>query len=82
MGIQEDLKLLKNPRNTKFKDALNIAKKYFGEPRIKGSHHIFKTPWLSDTRVNIQPLPRDKKMAKAYQVIELVKALKRLEEEK
>ena len=40
-----DIYKLKNPKNVKFNDLLNICIKYFGKPRIKGSHHIFKTPW-------------------------------------
>jgi predicted RNA binding protein YcfA (HicA-like mRNA interferase family) len=36
---------LSNPENVKFDDLQKICTKYFGSPRIKGSHHIFKTPW-------------------------------------
>jgi len=48
----------------------------FGEPRVAGSHHIFKTPWLGDPRVNLQ---RDGKMAKPYQVHQVIKAIEKLE---
>ena len=68
---------LKNPNNVQFNDLLNICRKYFGRPRIKGSHHIFKTPWKGDPRINIQ---KDGKMAKPYQVKIVIKAIKKLEE--
>ena len=68
---------LKNPNNVQFNDLLNICRKYFGQPRIKGSHHIFKTPWKGDPRINIQ---KDGKMAKPYQVKIVIKAINKLEE--
>jgi predicted RNA binding protein YcfA (HicA-like mRNA interferase family) len=68
---------LKNPNNVQFNDLLNICRKYFGQPRIKGSHHIFKTPWKGDPRINIQ---KDGKMAKPYQIKIVIKAIKKLEE--
>ena len=37
--------ILNNPKNVKFDDLIKICTKYFGAPRVKGSHHIFKTPW-------------------------------------
>jgi len=48
----------------------------FGKPRIKGSHHIFKTPWKGDPRINIQ---KEGKTAKPYQVKLVLKALDKLE---
>jgi hypothetical protein len=51
--------------------------KNFGNPRIRGSHHIFKTPWQGDPRINIQ---KDGNMAKAYQVRLVLSALEKLEE--
>ena len=45
--------------------------------RITGSsHRIYKTPWYGDPRVNIQ---NNKGKAKAYQVKQVLKAIKRLE---
>jgi len=35
---------LSNPKNVKFDDLIKICIKYFGTPRVSGSHHIFKTP--------------------------------------
>ena len=75
MVIQEDLKQLENTRNVKFKDLLQIAVRYFGEPRITGIHHIFKTPWKGHPWVNLQ---KDGKMAKPYQVKQVVRALEKL----
>jgi len=57
--------ILKNPKNVKFNDLLTLCEKYFGKPRITGSHHIFKMPWKGAPRINIQ---KDGKMAKPYQV--------------
>ena len=80
MGSLEDLakQLEKNPNNVSFADLSNICKSYFGEPRTKGSHNIYKTPWQDDPRINIQ---NDKGKAKAYQVRQVVKAFRRLEAE-
>ncbi len=69
---------LDNPANVTFNDLLTICRKHFGEPRIAGSHYIFKTPWQGDPRINIQ---RDGKMAKPYQVRQAKKALEKLERE-
>jgi len=67
---------LSNPKNVKFEDLIKICTKYFGTPRISGSHHIFKTPWKGDPRINIQ---KEGKMAKPYQVKIVSKALDKLE---
>jgi hypothetical protein len=67
-----------NPQNTRFNVLLGICKKEFGKPRISGSHHIFKTPWVGDPRLNLQ---RDGAMAKPYQVKQVIAALERLERE-
>jgi len=71
-----DTDILDNTRNIAFNDLLKLCCRYFGEPRIAGSHHIFKTPWQGDPRVNLQ---RDGKMAKPYQVIQVRKAIEKLE---
>ena len=65
-----------NPQNVKFYDLLNLCIKYFGNPRITGSHHIFKTPWKGSPFINIQ---KHGKMAKAYQVRDVKKAIEKLE---
>jgi hypothetical protein len=62
-----------NPKNVRFVDALRVAREYFGEPRIKGSHHIFRTPWPGDPRINLQEDKNGK--AKKYQVDQLLEAI-------
>ncbi|MFH0997947.1 MAG: hypothetical protein V1844_20965 [Pseudomonadota bacterium] len=56
---------LNNPCNVAFDDLIAICQRHFGEPRIRGSHFIFKTPWKGDPRINLQ---KDGKKAKPYQV--------------
>jgi len=68
--------ILNNPCNIAFDDLIVICQKHFGEPRIRGSHFIFKTPWKGDPRINLQ---KDGKMAKPYQVKDVIKAIKKLE---
>lgn len=78
-AIWEDMNgkdILNNPKNVNFQDLLKICEKHFGKPRITGSHHIFKTPWKGDPRINIQ---KDGKMAKPYQVKIVKEALEKLE---
>lgn len=72
----KDIDILDNVRNVTFNDLLKLCQSHFGEPRIAGSHHIFKTPWPGDPRINLQ---RDGKMAKPYQVIQVRKAIEKLE---
>lgn len=72
-------KILKNPANVKFNDLYKICTRYFDGPRITGSHHIFQTPWIGIPLVNIQ---NKNGMAKPYQVKEVHKAIKKLEEMK
>jgi predicted RNA binding protein YcfA (HicA-like mRNA interferase family) len=67
---------LSNPLNVLFEDLVAICRRYFGKPRIKGSHFIFKTPWKGDPRVNLQ---KAGKMAKPYQVKSVKKAIEKLE---
>jgi hypothetical protein len=71
--------ILTYPKNVKFVDLLQICIKYFGNPRICGSHHIFKTPWQGDPRINIQ---KDGNMAKEYQVKAVLKAIEKLKDER
>jgi hypothetical protein len=77
MTIEKALEELKNGKNFKFKDLLKICEEFFGKPRIEGSHHIFKTPWPGNPRINIQ---RDGKEAKKYQVKQVKEALEKLKE--
>ena len=75
LSLYINLEILNNPKNVKFNDLLHICTNYFGKPRIRGSHYIFKTPWQGDPRINLQ---KDGKMAKPYQVKAVVAALKRV----
>lgn len=68
----------RNPKNIRFRDLCKVCDQYFGEPRFKGtSHRVYKTPWKGDPRINIQ---NSKGKAKAYQVTQVLKAIKKLEE--
>jgi hypothetical protein len=70
---------LENPQSVLFADLLKMCKKYFGKPRIRGSHYIFKTPWRGDPRINLQKID---KMAKFYQVRDVKKAIEKMEAKK
>ena len=70
--------LERNPNNVRFADLCKICEYYFGKARRKSGHHIYKTPWQGDPRINIQ---NDNGKGKAYQVRQVAKAIKRLEEQ-
>jgi hypothetical protein len=78
MSSLEDLlnQMEGNPKNVRFADLAKVCEHYFGEPRQKGSHHIYKTPWQGDPRINIQ---EEGGKAKAYQVRQVLRAIERLE---
>ena len=77
MEITESIGQLERERTaTRFSDLMKICRRYFGEPRVRGSHHIFKTPWPGDPRLNLQS---DKGRAKPYQVEQVIAALRKLE---
>ena len=78
MGSIENLirQFEKNPKNVRFTDLCRVCEHYFGEAHIKGSHNVYKTPWEGDPRINIQD---NKGKAKAYQVKQVIKAIKKLE---
>ena len=65
------------PRNVRFADLIKVCYAYFGEPRIKGSHHVFKAPCANPPIVDVQ---RDGSFAKAYQVRQVLAALKETRE--
>ena len=68
------------PHNVRFSDLLKICEHFFGDPRRSDtSHCVFKTPWPSDPRVNIQ---NDNGKAKAYQVRHVLAAIRRSQEQK
>jgi predicted RNA binding protein YcfA (HicA-like mRNA interferase family) len=78
-SVEEILRqVLKNPQDVRFTDLCKICDYYFGEPRQRGAHHIYKTPWRGDPRINIQD---DNGKAKTYQVKQVIKAIEKLEAE-
>jgi len=78
--VSEILKLMRtNPKGIRFTDLCKVCDHYFGDPRQKGSsHRVYRTPWQGDPRVNIQ---NTKGKAKAYQVKQVLNAIRRLEHE-
>lgn len=80
-GIHKLEKAIKaNPKDVRFADLARLCAHYFGEPRNKGtSHHVYKTPWKGDPRVNIQK-GKDGK-AKAYQVKQVLAAIAKIKDE-
>jgi len=63
------------PENVRFTDLHKLCVTYFGEPRQRGSHVIFKTPWQGNPRINIQ---EQKGKAKRYQVLQVLTAVDKL----
>lgn len=78
--MQELLEEMRNnPKNIRSVDACKVAEHFFGTPRKRGSHVMWKMPWAGNPRVNLQ----DKGgKAKAYQVKQLLEAIDRQEEER
>ncbi len=64
--------------NIRFRQLLRLCAQFFGEPRIRGSHHIYKMPWAGDPRINLQ---EDGNQAKPYQVQQVIRALQKLKEQ-
>lgn len=70
--------MAESPQNVRFADLRKICEHFFGAPRRSGtSHCVFTTPWAGDPRVNIQ---NDNGKAKAYQVRQVLAAIRRLQE--
>jgi hypothetical protein len=68
-----------NPANIRFADLSRVCSYYFGQTRQQdGSHHVYKTPWKGDPRINIQ---NNKGKAKAYQVKQVLLAIEKMEVE-
>lgn len=61
-------------KNIRFSRLLKICEDVFGGSRISGGHHIFKTPWPGDPRINLQKAGN---MAKPYQVKQVIESLKK-----
>jgi hypothetical protein len=81
MGKIEDIliQMKNNSSDVRFADLSRVCIYYFGQARQKGgSHHVYKTPWQGDPRINIQ---NHKRKAKAYQVKQVLLAIEKLEVE-
>ena len=68
--------MARNPNEVRFSDLCKVCEYYFGEGHQKGGHHIYKTPWQGDPRINIQ---NDNGKSKAYQVRQVLSAINKLE---
>ena len=79
-GIDEILRQMqRNPKGIRFADLCKVCEHYFGAHRQSASsHRIYKMPWQGDPRVNIQ---NAKGKAKAYQVKQVLSAIRRLDNE-
>ena len=75
LSIDEAIEELEQGGTVKFSRLKYICEQFFGEPRIKGSHQIFRTGIDEIPIVNIQPDGSD---AKSYQVRQVIKVLKLL----
>jgi len=77
--IEKLFKELKSSeKNVRFSRLLTICENVFGEYRTSGSHHIFKTPWQGDPRINLQKLKGN--LAKPYQVRQVLRCRRKLKE--
>lgn len=78
-GLLDDMR--RSPKGVRFADLAKVCDQYFGPPRQQGtSHRVYRTPWPGDPRVNIQRGEGGK--AKAYQVRQVLAAIKKLEEQR
>ena len=78
MIVQKTIEMLGKAKQIRFVELLKICEEFFGNYRVSGSHHIFKTPWQGDPRINLQK-GKDKN-AKPYQVRQVLNALRKLQE--
>jgi hypothetical protein len=79
--IEDEIDRLERERNNlRFDSLVRVCQEYFGNPRYKGSHQFFKTPWPGDPRINLQENKREKGKAKPYQVKQVIAALRKLQE--
>jgi len=68
-----------SPTNVRFSELCRVCDRYFGRARQRGtSHRVYRTPSADDPRLNIQ---EDRGKAKAYQVKQVLAAVKRWEDE-
>ena len=72
------LKMVERPTSLKYDELCKLCEKFFGKPRqSSSSHRVYKTPWVVNPRINIQ---NKKGKAKFYQVQQVLKAIKKLED--
>lgn len=76
--LEEAISDLDFCKEMRFSQLLKICEQFFGNYRVSGSHHIFKTPWQGDPRINLQKVKGNK--AKPYQVKQVINALRKLKE--
>lgn len=76
--LESAIKELYGKKQIRFLQLLKICESFFGQYRTNGSHHIFKTPWQGDPRINLQKLKGN--FAKPYQVRQVLRALNKLKE--
>jgi hypothetical protein len=76
--ISEIIAELNDAKEIRFTRLVKICESFFGEYRVSGSHHIFKTPWQGDPRINLQKGKGNN--AKPYQVRQVLRALRKLKE--
>jgi hypothetical protein len=79
-GVEKILEQMRRqPAGIRFSDLCRVCEEFFGTPRQRRtSHRVYRTPWEGDPRVNIQNAGG---MAKAYQVRQVLQAIKRLRDE-
>jgi hypothetical protein len=70
----------RSPQDIRFHHLCKVCDSFFGEARQRGSsHRVYATPWPGDPRVNIQ---NNHGKAKVYQVIQVLRAIDRLLQER
>ena len=78
MSVDEALEgLARAGANLRFRALVALCTHFFGEPRIRGSHHVFRTPWPGNP-LNLQA---EGSHAKRYQVDQVIRALRKLQEQ-
>ena len=77
-SLEKVIDNLNAPKQFRFSQLLKTCEQFFGNYRVSGSHHIFKTPWQGDPRINLQKGKGSK--AKPYQVQQVLNALLKLKE--
>lgn len=80
MGSVDDIveKLRRGNGPQPFSDVKRVCDHFFGSPRVRGSHLVYRMPWWGDPRINIQNRRGEVPL---YQVKQVLKALERLEED-